>query len=438
MPATEVQSPEVIADSPRWGRGFSAQLGSTGLANLGDGIVQTMAPLVALGLTTSPVAISLLSAVSWLPSLLLSIAAGVIVDRTDRRRVQVVALVGRALILLAAAGAAAMGLLSIPLLVAVVLAYGVTEVFADLGASSILPALVSPDRLPAANGRVLGVQQVANNFVGAPVAGFLLVLGAGLGFGTSAALAALAAAVLWIGLRGDFRPVRTVEGQAGSALAEVRDGLRFVFTHRLIRPLVLASSLLNFAFTGYFAVFVLWAVGPDSALGLSQAQYPLLTLGFALGAVVGSLCTEAAQRLIGELPLLVSSLVVSVVLLAVPVWWPNPWVTAAALALVGFANALGNVVAQSLRQRLVPSELLGRVGGASRTLAFGLMPLGALLAGGFAEVAGLATTFLTTAGFALLVCGYLAIALRGASVGPGSVADGDQEAVAQREQGRGE
>jgi len=427
MSATELQSAPPATAKTRLGRAFTAQLTSTGLANLGDGILQTMAPLVALTLTTSPIAIALLSAVGWSPSLLLSIAAGVIVDRADRRRIQVVALVARAAVLLVAAGLAAAGQLSLPLLLALVVAYGVTEVFADLGASSILPALVTSEQLPAANGRVMGVQQVANNFVGAPVAGFLLVLGAGLGFGTSAALAALAAAVLWFGLRGSYRAERTQPERAVSAVAEVKDGLRFVFSHPVIRPLVLAASLLNFAFTGYFAVFVLWVVGPGSALGLSQSQYPLLTLGFAIGAVVGSLCTELAQRVFGELPLLVGSLTLSAVLLAVPAIWPSVWVTAGTLALIGFVNALGNVVAQSLRQRLVPSELLGRVGGASRTLAFGLMPVGALLAGVVAEMLGLAATFFATAGFAVLVCGYLAVALRAADLPPvGSVADGDQ------------
>lgn len=427
MSATEVQSAPSTIGGKGLGRGFTAQLASTGLANLGDGILQTMVPLVALGLTTSPVAISLLSAVGWLPSLLLSMAAGVIVDRADRRRVQVLALVARAGVLLAAAAAASLGALSVPLLIALVVIYGVSEVFADLGASSILPALVSAEQLPVANGRVMGVQQVANNFVGAPVAGFLLVLGAGLGFGTSAALAALAAAVLWFGLRGSFRAARSEQDRPASGLAEVKDGLRFVFGHRLIRPLVLASSLLNFAFTGYFAVFVLWVVGPTSALGLNQAQYPLLTLGFAVGAVVGSLCTQAAQRVFGELPLLVGSLAISVVMLALPIVWPHAWVAAVALALVGFTNALGNVVAQSLRQRLVPSELLGRVGGASRTLAFGLMPVGALAAGGLAELVGLAATFLSAVGFALLVCGYLWLAVRSAELpDTPSVADSDQ------------
>ena len=433
MSAAELQSEQSTPAKAGLGPRFGAQLASTGLANLGDGVLQTMVPLVALGLTTSPMAISLLSAVAWPPSLLLGIAAGVIVDRVDRRRVQVIALVGRSVVLLAAAVAATAGQLSVPLLLVLVVAYGVTEVFADLGAGSILPDLVTGDQLPAANGRLMGVQQVANNFVGAPVAGFLLVLGAGLGFGTSAALAALAAAVLWFGLRGTFRPVRTGDAAPGSAWTEVKDGLRFVFSHSLIRPLVLAASLLNFAFTGYFAIFVLWAVGSGSALGLSQAQYPLLMLGFALGAVAGSLCVEAAQRAVGELPLLVGSLALSSALLIVPVLWPNAWVTAGTLALIGFVNALGNVVAQSLRQRVVPSELLGRVGGASRTLAFGLMPVGALLAGLVAELIGLAATFAITTAFAVLVCGYLGLALRGADLaGPASVANGDQEPVAER------
>ena len=178
------------------GRPFAAQLTSTGLANLGDGILGTLAPLVALSLTTSPLQISLLSAATWLPWLLFGLAAGVVIDRVDRRRAQVVALGVRAAVLATGAALGFTGALSMPLLVCLVLAYGATEVFADLGATSIVPDLVPPDRFSAANGRVIAVQQVANAFLGAPLAGVLVVFGAGIGFGTSAALAALAALVL--------------------------------------------------------------------------------------------------------------------------------------------------------------------------------------------------------------------------------------------------
>ena len=401
------------------GRGFNAQLASTGLANLGDGVLGMLAPLVALTLTASPAQISLLTAATWAPWLLFGLAAGVVIDRVDRRRAQVLALAVRAAVLGAATLLSLTGRLTMPLLLAVVLLYGVTEVFADLGASSILPDLVPADRLPAANGRVLGVQQVANAFLGSPLAGVLIVLGAGVGFGASAALAALAALTLATGLRGRFRPAtRTTRTRP---FADVREGLAFLVRHPVIRPLVITSSVMNLASTAYFAVFVLWAVGPDSAMGLTAAQFPLLTLGLALGAVAGSLVADRVQRRFGETRAIVAALVADGLLLLVPVLWPNGWVVAAAFALVGLTNTVGNVLTQSLRQRLVPGELLGRVGGAGRTLSYGLMPLGAVLGGLVAERSGLAVTFYAAVGLALAACGHLAVALRSVPVQPAAV-----------------
>ncbi len=393
------------------GRPFSAQLLSTGLANLGDGILGTLAPLVALSLTTSPIQISLLSAATWLPWLVFGLAAGVVIDRADRRRVQVLALGVRAAVLAAGAALGFAGALSMPLLVTLVLVYGATEVFADLGATSIVPDLVPSDRLSAANGRVIGVQQVANAFLGAPLAGALVVLGSGLGFGTSAALAALASLVLAVGLRGDFR-ARASHGSPAGAFGQVREGLLFLASHRVMRPLVITSSVLNLASTAYFAVFVLWAVGPNSAMGLTPSQFPLVMLGFALGAVAGSVLAEAVVSRLGELPTVLTMLTSSVLLMLVPVLWPNAWAVAVAVTLVGITNTIGNVVSQSLRQRLVPGNLLGRVGGASRTLAFGLMPLGALLGGIVAERAGLPATFYGAVALSLAACAYLALTVR--------------------------
>lgn len=397
------------------GAGFRAQLTSTGLANLGDGILGMLTPLVALTLTASPTQISLLTAATWAPWLLFGLAAGVVIDRVDRRQAQVVALVARAAVLAAVTLLSQSGRLTLALLLAAVLLYGVTEVFADLGANSILPDLVPSDRLPAANGRVLGVQQVANAFLGSPLAGALFVLGAGVGFGASAALAALAAVVLTVGLRGRFRPATQ---KVSRPLADVREGLAFLVRHPVIRPLVITSSVMNLASTAYFAVFVLWAVGPDSAMGLTAAQYPLLTLGLALGAVAGSFLADGLQRRFGEVRTIIATLVADGLLMLVPVLWPNGWAVAAAFALVGLTNTAGNVLTQSLRQRLVPTELLGRVGGAGRTLSYGLMPLGAVLGGLVAERFGLAVTFYASAGLFLAACGYLTAPLRTASVQP--------------------
>ncbi len=414
---TAATKPTDVAQDRRRGLGrpFAAQLTSTGLANLGDGILGTLAPLVALSLTTSPLQISLLSAATWLPWLLFGLAAGVVIDRVDRRRAQVVALAVRAGVLATGAVLGFTGALTMPLLVCLVLAYGATEVFADLGATAIVPELVPAERLSAANGRVIGVQQVANAFLGAPLAGVLVVLGAGVGFGTSAALAALAAVVLAVGLRGSFRP-QPAGDHSGTALGQVKEGLAFLVRHPVMRPLVISASVLNLAGTAYFAVFVLWAVGPASAMQLTEAQYPLVMLGFALGAVAGSVLAEPVQRRLGVMPTILTTLVGSVLLLLVPLFWPNGWAVAGAVTLFGITNTVGNVVSQSLRQRLVPGVLLGRVSGAARTLAFGLMPLGALLGGLVAERAGLPATFLAAIALSLAACVYLGVTVRPADV----------------------
>lgn len=393
------------------GRPFGAQLVSTGLANLGDGVLGTVAPLLALSLTTSPAQISLLSAATWLPWLVLGIAAGVVVDRVDRRWVQVIALVARAALLAGGAALGVFGVLTMPLLVAVVLAYGVTEVFADLGATSIIPDLVPADRLSAANGRVIGVQQVANAFLGGPLAGLVVVLGAGVSLGLPAALAALAAVALAAGLRGSYRSHGAADRVEGS-WTQVREGLRFLVRHPVMRPLVLTSSVLNLASTAYFAVFVLWAVGPTSAMKLTEPQYPLVMLGFALGAVAGSLIAQRVQDRLGEAVTIISMLTGSVVLMLVPVFWPNGWAVVVAVTVIGVTNTIGNVVSQSLRQRLVPRALLGRVSGASRTLSYGLMPVGALLGGLVGEWAGLPVTFVGAVVVSLVACACLAVALR--------------------------
>lgn len=413
MTTTETRPGQTKPRRVQLGRPFGVQLASTGLANLGDGILGTLAPLLALSLTSSPMLISALTAATWLPWLLFGLVAGVIVDRVDRRRAQVAALLARAALLGSAAWLTLVGLLSIPLLIALLMLYGLTEVVADLGATAMVPDLVPPDRLPAANGRVIGVQQVANTFLGAPLAGVLIVLGAGLGFGVSAGLAALAGLLLLVGLKGDFR--RASSGPT-RPWAQVREGLAFLVRHRVLRPLVITGSVLNLAASGYFAVFVLWVVGPESAVGLTETQYPVVMLGLAVGAVAGSLVAAAFDKRFGTVRTMIGAFIASVLLMVAPVVWPTPVSLVLSCTLVGVTNTVGNVLSQSLRQRLVPGDLLGRIGGAGRTLSYGLMPLGALLAGALAEHAGLPVTFYAAVALSLLACGYLALRLRAADV----------------------
>lgn len=393
---------------------FAAHLTAAGMANLGDGVVSTGAPLVALTLTRSPVQIGLLTAAAWLPWLLMGLVAGVLVDRHDRRDVRAVALGARAVLLGAGALVAAGGRLTMIVLVLLVLAYGVTEVFADLAASSIVPDLVPASRLPEANGRTMAVEQVLSTFVGSPVAGGLVALGAGWVLGVPAGLAVLAVAVTVLGVRGRYRhapdPART------SGVGQLTDGVRFLVRHPVLRPIALAGAVMNMATTAYFALFVLWAVGPGSALELSSATYPLLLAVLAVGAVGGSVVAGRISRRFGEVTTMLTAWALCGALLVVPVLMPNVPVVALGVLLLGAASTLGNVVSMSLRQRLVPPSMLGRVGGAGRTLSFGLMPLGALLGGVAAARWGLAPVLLGAAAIALLATAYPATRVRQSTV----------------------
>ncbi|HEY3547240.1 MAG TPA: MFS transporter [Propionicimonas sp.] len=403
------------------GARFRALLASATLTNLADGVVQTGIPLYAVTLTRSPGQIALITAAAWLPWLVLGIPAGVVVDRHDRRTVQVVALCARVAILLAGSGLAVAGLLPVPALIALVLAYGVTDVLVDLAQSALVPGVVPRSRLQAANGRMVAVQQVAASFVGAPLGGVILALGAGWVLGLPAALVVVAALLLRAVPRA--RPAATGLPQPGTAvddgpaqapapvpgrrsLAEVREGVGFLVRHPVLRPLLVAGSVANMCFTGYTAVLVLWVVGDDSRVGMSAAQYPLLGAALAVGAIGGALTVERLMRVAGELRLMLGCWAVMSLMLLVPVLVPRPIAIGASFFLLGLTNTVANVLSQSMRQRLVPAGMLGRVGGASRTLAFGLMPLGAALAGVVAEAVGLAPVLTGAAMLSLVGLAY--------------------------------
>jgi MFS family permease len=402
---TAEPAPAAAAAKEPLGRIFHTHLAGVGLANVADGIVAAAVPLIAITLTRSPLLISLITVAIWLPWLLFGILAGVLVDRTDRRRTQLVAMAVRVVLLGTLAALLVTDQLTMVLLIALAFGYGATDVFVDLAASSIVPTIAPRSRLAAANGRVMAVQQVGNTFVGAPIGGALLVLGAGWAAGVPAAMGVLFLLLIGLGMRGEYGVERT---GGATGWAEVTEGARFLFGHRVLRPILISGSVLNMVLTAYMAVFVLWVVGDASRVGLSPEHYPLLIAVLAVGAVVGSFVVEPLVQRWAEMPLMFTCWAVNSVTLLVPVVWPEPVPIAVAFLVLGLTNTVGNVIGQTVRQRLVPHELLGRVGGAGRTIAFGLMPLGALVGGQVAEVWGLPTVFVGTTVVCLVAVAYVA------------------------------
>lgn len=376
---------------------FRIHLAGVGGSNLADGVIAGALPLIAIALTRDPFLVSLVTGAFWLPWLLGSLLVGVAVDRGDRARIRHRALLARLGIMLAALAVVLADRLTIWVLIALVVAHAVTEVFSDLAADALVPQIVNRDDLPRANSRIMALARLMQEFVGLPVGGALVTLGTAWVFGAAAALLALVAVLLLRLTRpGGFVAAREGDDAAdavASVRAEVGYGIRRLWTHPVVRPLTISAALSNLVFTAYMSVFVLWMVGPESRVGLEPWQYPILMTTFSAGAILGSFIPNDWVRRRGEVRVAIVSWVVNGLLMLVPVIVPTWWAIAVACVVVGVTNMVSNVIGMSIRQRVVPAGLLGRIGGASRTLSFGSMAVGGPLGGFVASQLGLVTVF---------------------------------------------
>jgi MFS family permease len=362
---------------------------ASAVSNLADGIVKLGLPLVALGYTRSPALVAGVAVGFSLPWLLFALPAGALVDRLDRRRVMLAANTLRAVLVGALALAVALDAGSIWLLYVVAFGAGTAETLYDTSAQSILPQLVPRELLPRANGRLHAAELTANQFIGPPLAGFLVAGGAAVALAGPAGLWAVAVAALLL-MDGRVRVER--EGRT-SLRADIAEGLRFLWQHGLLRTLAMMVGGMNFTTSAVFGVLVLYAVGAGSSIGLTEPGFGLLVTALAAGIVLGSLVAARIERWLGRARALGVSMVACAGIVGVPALTTNPFVIGAVFFGGGILLATWNVITVSLRQRVTPDRLLGRVNSGYRLLAWGSIPLGAAAGGLVAETFGLRAVF---------------------------------------------
>jgi MFS family permease len=368
---------------------FRRLLTASGLSNLADGVFQIGLPLVALGITREPGAFAAVTLVGRLPWLLVALPAGALADRLDRRHTMVRVDVARALAITSLAVVVAAGGQELWMLYVVAFALGVGETLHDTAAQSILPNVVEPDRLARANSRLYAVELTANQFVGPPIGGLLAAATLAGALSASAVGYGLAAIALTL-LVGRFRPVRS--STPSSLRADIADGVSYLARHRLLRTLAVCVGLSNLASTATMAVLPLYAVAPGP-MDLSPAGFGLLLAAFAAGSLVGSFLVEPIERHLGRRRTLLLATATFPVFSLAPALTANVVVVAAAF-VVGSALSIGwNVITVSLRQRIVPDHLLGRVNAGYRLVAWGTMPIGAALGGFVGQRFGLTAVF---------------------------------------------
>jgi MFS family permease len=272
---------------------------------------------------------------------------------------------------------------------------GSAEVIFSNAAQSVLPDLVPPELLAKANGSQQVSLTVGESFLGPPAGSLLFAAAAALPFGLDAVSFAGSAALL-------ARLPRTRQApktaQRPRIRAQIAEGLRWLARHRLLRVVAVLLGIYNFANQMGQAVLVLLAT---QTLHVSARGYGLLLAASAVGSVAGGVANPILTRRMGMLPALVLPALIDAAAFVGIGLAPGPVVVAALLASQGFAVTMWNVVTVSLRQRVVPGQLLGRVNSVYRMLGWGLMPLGALAGGFVAHAAGLRAPYIAAG----LLCG---------------------------------
>lgn len=378
-------------------RPFWSLVGASALSNLGDGIRLTAFPALAAILTRDPLLLAGVTVAMRLPWLLFGLHAGVIVDRYDRRNLMIVMGSMRSAVLTALAFAVVFDWTSVPLLYLVAVTVGIAEVVFDTSAQAIVPSLVDRRDLETANGRVVVAEIVGNEFAGPALGGALFAIAIAVPFLVNAGLAAGAVAFLFA-ISGSFRPNGGTPVRRSMA-ADIVIGLRWLARHPVLRAVTVLAGAMSFVDSAAYAILILYAI---EILGLSTFGYGILVMMSGVGGIVGSLLSGRITRsgsvravmLAAVAALGISQL--GIALTASPIVAGLLWATA------GCGYGLWGVASMSLRQRLVPDHMLGRVGSGHRLVALGAAPIGALVGGVVAASYSLRATFLFGAALMLL------------------------------------
>ncbi len=374
---------------------------ATGISNLGDGIRLTALPLLATRLTSDPRLIAGVAIADRVPWLLFILPGGALADRLDRLQMRIRLDLARTVVSFALVIMIATGHITITLLYLVTALLSSAEAIVDSSSMAIVPSLVGTDDLERAGGQMQAVELITNGLVGPPVGGLLLGLALAAPFAVDAT-SFLLSAVVAVTITGSYTAVADKQPSSPrhTMRSEIAEGLRWLWHERLFRSLALWSTLLGtVSFIGG-AVFVVFAT---RSLGVSDAAYGLLLIPPSIGGIVGAWLAPRlrSRKLSVVLSVSIASSGVSYLVI-------SRLSSAPAVGLLLGVSAAGtvvwNVLTLALRQRLIPNELLGRVGASYRFLVYLGMPFGALGGGLIANSFGTRTA-ITVVGAGLLASG---------------------------------
>lgn len=384
--------PFMVTSSVPLGRPFWTFWSAATLANVGDGIRLAAFPLLAASLTANPVGVAAVTAAQALPWLVTGLLAGSLADRRGARTLLAQADLARVVVLGVLVVAVATGWASLPLVLLASFLLGIGETVRDTAAQTALPGLVPERLLERANGKLVAGEIVGNEFVGPPVGAALFVAGAALPFAANGASLALAVMLLLtLPISVADRPPQGTPKQASPGVVA---GLRWLARHRVLRTLALVTAAVAAADSAWFAILVLYA---KSRLSVGATGFGILLAAGALGGLLGS---SVVDRLVAghrHRLILTWSLAITAGVPAMLAVTAQLWAAILVIVITSGSFAVLNVTVVSLRQRLVPRDLLGRTIAAGRTLSFSAAAAGALLGGVLTATIGIEAPFIFSA-----------------------------------------
>lgn len=375
---------------PLWrNRDFIRLWSGQTISEFGDQVSGLALPFVAiLVLKASTFEFAALRVVTMLPFSLLSLPAGVWVDRLRRRPILIAADCGRALALGSIPVAYAAGVLTLGQLYAVAFVAGTLQVFFDVSYQSYLPSLVERDELSDGNSKLATTQSAAQ--VAGPGLAGVLVGALKAPFAIAFDAASFVVSALSVARIERREPAPEASGRR--MRSEIGEGIRYVVRHPLMRPGLVWVATSNFFNSVLGAVFLLFAV---RRLHLTAATVGLIYSLGNVGVLVGAMLAPRIGRVLGVgRALIVFSALGGAAWLFVPAATRGTAIPllVAAQVLFGFCAVATNVVGISIYQAITPDRLLGRMNASRRFVVWGIMPFGSLLGGALGAGIGLRPT----------------------------------------------
>lgn len=371
---------------PRLGQSFRWLLASSWTTNLGDGIALAAGPLLIASQTDDPTLVAGAFLLQQLPWLLIGLHAGVLADRLDRRRLVIVVNLTRAAILTMLVSFIVTGTVNVTVVLVTMFLLGLSETVVDTTVSTLLPMVVEPDDLKIGNARLGFGFITLNRLAGVPIGAVLFAVGSAVPFVTQAATIGLGALLISrivtpAPLRSDG-PVTVVD--------EIKTGLRWLRNNDAVRTLTVTIVAFNITFGAIWGILVLYAA---ERLGLSEVGFGLLITASAAGGILGTALYVPIESRVGMANIMRFGLVIETLTHLGLALTRSPAVAFAILFVFGMHEAMWGTTGGTIRQRVVPTELQGRVSSVYMMGNRGGLVIGSALGGVLAKTFGITGPF---------------------------------------------